>query len=170
MGGLTGIHITDPESFQIGFDMGYTKTLAGDDVAREQDLRERYKYLEMWRSTPKKFVSTMDKDLSSGKITKDFYNLMFSNKDRKKFQQTQYQQKADREAQERRVAEQQAALRQSQEKARKTAQQQRTLQGLESVDETSGEVVAVSGGGASETEESRGRRRRGGRLSAVLGI
>lgn len=128
------------------------------------------KYNKLWESDPTKFVQTLDKDLASGTITQEYYDSQFRSGQKRTHRDTYYKQQEAKAKRERELAEQQEALRKSQEKARKAAQQQRTLQGLESVDETSGEVVAVSGGGASETEESRGRRRRGGRLSAVLGI
>lgn len=128
-------------------------------------------YNLLWESDPTKYVQTMDKELASGKITQEFYDDSFRrDKQRREFRDTYYKQQEAKAKSEREMAEQQAALRESQEKARKAAQQQRTLQGLESSEEISGEAVAVSGKSSGGVDELRGKRRRGGTLSAVLGI
>src|SRR5690625_3696227 len=140
---------------------------------REYEAKQRAaatQYNKLWDSDPTKYVQTLDKDLASGTITQEYYDSQFKSGQKRTHRDTYYKQQEAKAKRERELAEQQAALRESQEKARKAAQQQRTLQGLESVDETSGEVVAVSGGGASETEEARGRRRRGGMRAGGLGI
>ena len=175
MGGLT--RVNDVKESNTGSSKPSTTTYFGQPVHGPSYnvpwFHPAYprEYNLLWESDPTKYVQTMDEELASGKITQEFYDDSFSrDKQRRDLRDTHYKQQEAKAKRERELAEQQAALRESQEKARKAAQQQRTLQGLESVDETSGEVVAVSGGGASETEESRGRRRRGGRLSAVLGI
>ena|SRR5690625_1691937 len=190
MGGITGIHnkvlnIDPPKPPETTQSLGYGESDSSSNrshrikAARYRQELQHYnlkqfaaalQYNKLWDSDPTKYVQSLDKDLASGTITQEYYDSQFRSGQKRTHRDTYYKQQEAKAKRERELAEQQAALRQSQEKARKTAQQQRTLQGLESVDETSGEVVAVSGGGASETEESRGRRRRGGRLSAVLGI
>src|SRR5699024_3261534 len=190
MGGITGIpnkvlNIDPPKPPETRQDLGYGESDSPSNrshiikAARYQRELRSYnakqtsaavQYDNLCASDPTQYVQTLDKDLSSGKIRQEYYDSQCRSGQRRTHRDTYYKQQEAKAKRERELAEQQAALRKSQEKARKAAQQQRTLQGLESVDETSGEVVAVSGGGASETEEARGRRRRGGRLSAVLGL
>src|SRR5690625_4586557 len=140
---------------------------------REYEVKQRAaatQYNKLWKSDPTKFVQTLHKDLASGTITQEYYDSQFSSGQKRAHRDTYYKQQEAKAKRERELAEQQAALRKSQEKARKAAQQQRTLEGLETSEEVSGEAVAVSGNSSGGPEEPRGKRRRGGSLSAVLGI
>ena len=190
MGGITGIpnkvlNIDPPKPPETRQDLGYGESDSPSNrshiikAARYQRELRSYnakqtsaavQYDNLWASDPTKYVQTLDKDLSSGKITQEYYDSQFRSGQKRTHRDTYYKQQEAKAKRERELAEQQAALRKSQEKARKAAQQQRTLEGLETSEEVSGEAVAVSGKSSGGSEEPRGKRRRGGSLSAVLGI
>ena len=138
-----------------------------DFQSKQQAARKHY--TSLWETNPSKFVTTMRDDLESGKITQEYYDWQFQDKDKKKFRTQVESQAAAKAAQEKKLAQQREVAKQAELAAQRSAQQQRTLQNLE-VDQEGESATVVSKGGNAPMGAAGGRRRRGARLSAVLGI
>ena len=139
------------------------------DYQTKQNEVHRH-HTSLWDTNPSKFVTTMRADLEAGKITKEYYDWQFRSKDKQKFRTQVESQAAAKAAQEKKLAQQREAAKQAELAAQRSAQQQRTLQNLEAEQEGESATV-VSGGGSAPMGDAGGRRRRKGtRLSSVLGI
>lgn len=140
---------------------------ANDFHSKQQAARKHY--TSLWETNPSKFVTTMRDDLESGKITQAYYDWQFQDKDKQKFRTQVESQAAAKAAQEKKLAQQREVAKQAELAAQRSAQQQRTLQNLEAEQEGESATV-VSRGGSAPMGAAGGRRRRGARLSVVLGI
>lgn len=140
-----------------------------NDFRNKQQAAHKH-YTSLWDTNPSKFVTTMRDDLAAGKITQEYYDWQFRSKDKQKFRTQVESQAAAKAAQEKKLAQQREAAKQAELAAQRSAQQQRTLQNLEAEQEGESATV-VSGRGNAPIGTTGGRRRRKGtRLSSVLGI
>ena len=147
----------------------FPPTVLANQESNANQWEAHVRYQSLWDADPLKFVNTMAADLKTGKITQEYFDWQYTDKDRMKLRNQVESQAAAKAKQEKALAQQREVAKQAELAAQRLAQQQRTLQNLDAEQEGTSATV-VSGGGNATIGSSGGRRRRGSRLSAVLGI